>query len=195
MTSRLLSAAALAAMLALAACTTPPSAQVARFHTGQPIARGTIAITPADAEFGTTLEFRAQADAVGRELARQGFVIVPDAAHAQYVAVVEIHAIGRAGPPREPKLRIGLGGGFGSGNVGVGSSVSVPVGGQPQGTTLTSTTLSVAIRDRSSNQTLWEGRATAESTNGGGTANVTPLASALFRDFPGNSGQTVKVRL
>lgn len=59
------------------------------------------------------------------------------------------------------------------------------------------TLLAVTIRDRASKALLWEGRAlyTVRATSPlADTALAAPkLADALFKDFPGQSGETIQV--
>ena len=52
------------AMLALAGCSNNLYADVTRFHTNQPISRGTLAIVPADPSMANSLEFRTHAETV-----------------------------------------------------------------------------------------------------------------------------------
>jgi hypothetical protein len=57
------------------------------------------------------------------------------------------------------------------------------------------TELAVRIQRRSDATVAWEGRAQTESRVGADRgATVDRLASALFRDFPGESGRTIRVR-
>jgi len=191
------SAVAIALALALAACSTTPQAQVLRFHQGQSPTQGTIAMRPADPAMANSLEFRAQTQAVGAELQRQGFTIVSNPAQAQYVAVISVTTSDRLQAPRQSGVSVGLGGGFSRGNVGVGTSVNVPVGGQQQPNVATTTVLSVAITRQQGNQAVWEGRASLDTQAGGqsGTALTPVLAGALFKDFPGPNGRTVNVSI
>ena len=129
-------ACAIALASALAGCATgsrtgaisPP--EVTRFHLGQPIARGQIAVEPFDAADANSIEFRSYAGAVAREL-------------------------------------IG-------------------------------TMLEVRIKRRSDGTVFWEGRATMEARVGTADSDrvvaVDQLARALFQDFPGESGRTIRAR-
>ena len=57
------------------------------------------------------------------------------------------------------------------------------------------TELAVRIQRRSDASGIWEGRAVAESrADADRAALLDRLASALFRDFPGESGRTISVR-
>jgi len=183
-------------LLLIAACSTPPTANVVRFHMNQPMARGTVALVPANSADAGSLAFRTESEPVARELQRLGFVVVGSAATSQFVAVVGIDQSDRAGPSRQSGLTVGMGGS--SGNFGIGSSVTVPVG-QPRQSGVTQTTLTVRLNRNSDRVAVWEGRATKEAVSGtpaASAANATQhLAGALFRDFPGQSGVPQQVRL
>ena len=181
--------------LALAACSSTPTANVLRFHQNQPIGRGAVHMRPADPQMTGSLEFQAQANAVGAELRRIGFEPVSSPAVAQFTAVIDVRTSERVGPPRQSGVSVGIGGGFSTGNVGVGTSVQVPVGRTPPPNVATTTTLSVTILQNPGTQAIWEGRASLDTESGGqrGTPLTPILAQALFADFPGPSGQTVRV--
>lgn len=190
----LASAASIALLLALGACSTTPTASVLRFHQNQPINRGTIAIRPQNPAMAGSLEFQAQSNAVAAELRAQGFTVVANPAQAQYTAVVGLTTAERVTAGRQSGVSVGLGGGFSSGNVGIGTSVNVPVGGQPRANVATTTTLSVAIVGPGG-QAVWEGRSSLDTQAGGqsGTTLAPVLAQTLFAGFPGPAGQTVQV--
>jgi hypothetical protein len=176
---------------------TPPS--VTRFHLGQPIARSVIAVEPSDPEDVNKPEFDQVADAVGRELSRLGWTVEPRNGRSEQVAVVSVNQESRIAR-RRSGFSIGIGGGVGSvgrrSAVGVGGGVNVPVGRTTN--EVVATQLSVRIQRRSDATVAWEGRAeyearagTAEASRAGAAAR---LAEALFRDFPGESGRTIRVR-
>lgn len=181
--------------LSLGACSTTPKANVLRFHQNQAIERGTIYIRPQNPQMAGSLEFQAQANAVGAQLQQNGFTVVNTPQTARLAAVVNVETSERTAPARRSGLSIGVGGGFSSGHVGVGTSVNVPVGGQPRANVATTTTLSVAIVSNPGNQSIWEGRSSLDTEAGGqqGTALTPVLAQTLFAGFPGPAGQTVAV--
>jgi hypothetical protein len=185
----------LATGLALAACSTTPTANVLRFHQGQPISRGTVYIRPADPAMANSLEFQTQANAVAAELRRNGFQPVSSPGAAQFTAVVDVRTTERVGPPRQSNVSVGIGGGFTRGNVGMGGSVQLPVGATPPPNVETTTTLSVTLLQNPGTQAVWEGRASLDTAANGqrGTALTPILAQALFLDFPGPAGRTVQV--
>lgn len=188
--------------LALSGCMTdagPSLPSVTRFHLGQPIARAAIAVEPSDPADASSLEFDAVNDAVGRELTRLGWTVQKGNARSEQVAIVSVMQSDRIAP-RRSGFSIGIGGGTGSygrhGGVGVGGGVEVPVGRRSD--RLVATQLSVRIQRRSDATVAWEGRAEFEARAGtpdaARAAAASHLAAALFRDFPGESGRTIRVR-
>jgi hypothetical protein len=196
------SLAALSALALIAGCATDDmatGASVTRFHLGQPIVRGAIAVESVDPRDANGLEFAQISASVARELTRLGWTVVPNSASEQ-VAMVNLTQQRREAA-RRSGFSIGIGGGTGSygrhGGVGVGGGVSVPVGGG--GTNLViGSQLSVRIQRRSDATVAWEGRAQTEARAGtplstrAGAADR--LAAVMFRDFPGESGRTIRVR-
>lgn len=193
---------ALAGSVLLSACMTevgptPPS--VTRFHLGQPIAHAVIAVESSDPADANSLEFDAVADAVGRELTRLGWTVQKGNARSEQVAVVSITQSDRLAP-RRSGFSVGVGGGTASygrhGGVGVGGGVEIPVGRRAN--RVVATQLSVRIQRRSDATVAWEGRAEFEAPAGtpdaARAAAASHLAAALFRDFPGESGRTIRVR-
>ena len=61
------------------------------------------------------------------------------------------------------------------------------------------TDLGVVIRDAASGAVVWEGRASISVSDNSdfadSRANASVIASALFREFPGNNGETVEVKV
>jgi hypothetical protein len=174
-------------------------AQVTRFHLGQPIARGQIAVEATDPVEANSLEFAQIAASVERELGRLGWAVEKGNGRTEQVALVRVDQAARAAS-RRSGVSIGLGVGGGSygrhGGVGVGVGGTIPItGGTNQ---LVATQLSVRIQRRSDATVAWEGRAETEARGNsplaGRSAAADRLAAALFRDFPGESGRTIRVR-
>jgi hypothetical protein len=198
--------AALAALALVTGCAMemgggPSSAvSVTRFHLGQPIARGPIAVEPADPADANSLEFDQIAASVERELGRLGWAVERRNGRTEQVVVVRVDQALREGR-RGGGLSIGLGVGGGSygrhGGVGVGVGGTVPVAGY-RPSQIVATQLSVRIQRRSDATVAWEGRAELEARGGSPAASraaaADRLAAALFRDFPGESGRTIRVR-
>lgn len=169
---RALQALPLAALLAVAACSNNTYADVTRFHSNAPISRGTLAIIPTDPAQANNLEFRTHAETVAVQLRRLGYTTGLPASQVDYIAVVDFTQIGPSpaqgnGTRRNPTMR--------------------------------DSTLSVTIQRRADSAQIWQGRASKQvpvsDDMAAATKAVPALAEALFREFPGTPGQTVRVRL
>lgn len=150
---------------------------VTRLHLGQPLARAQIAVEAANAADANSPDFRSFSSAVGRQLARHGYTVVPTIGKSELVALVDVRQGSRAAlmqgwPASAEEVR----------------SRDNMVG----------TLLDVRIRRRSDGTVFWEGRAVTEAPVGSPEAGrpvaVEKLAEALFRDFPGESGRTIRLR-
>lgn len=193
--------ACLIAMVAsLAACASNPASrgvEVTRFHLGQqPIARGQIAIEPIEPAEAGTIEFRTYAEPVARQLARLGWPVVATIGQSEQVATVHVErgASGGGEGGRSP-VSVGVGGSTGSYGSGVGLGLGIGLGGGRCDTIATS--MEVRIKRRSDGTVFWEGRGITEACVGSPEAQPAvaseKLAEALFRDFPGESGRTIRV--
>ncbi|ABC64279.1 DUF4136 domain-containing protein [Erythrobacter litoralis] len=186
------------APLSLAACVTPPGdVEVTRFvaaDTGSRLGTGTIFVETAAGTDGQALELAPYKAAVARELAALGY---REAARnqANQIAQVSIdRGVLDAGDRRGP-VSVGVGGSTGSYGSGVGLGVGVNLGGGRKEEI--ATRLEVRIRDKANEAVLWEGRAlfdvATSSILADSAQNASVMAEALFRSFPGNSGETVLV--
>ena len=182
----------MAAMLALSACANNMYAEVARFHSNQPMNRGSVAIVSAVPENQNSVEFQTHAETVAVEMRRHGFTTGLPANQVQYIATLDITQSDGATVVRP------------------GTTVNVPVGplslGVPSPTrrsnsssTIRTTTVQVQIKRASDGVAIWEGRASKDAAVGTQEATLTwavpALAGALFQDFPGRPGVTKNVRL
>ncbi|HEX8061577.1 MAG TPA: DUF4136 domain-containing protein [Allosphingosinicella sp.] len=158
--------------------------EIARFHLGEPVARARIAIEPFDKADANRPEFPAYSAAVARQLTRLGWTVVPTTTQSEQIALIDLEQGSREAVAALSAARIGR-----------GVSATVPAGTSAN---VTATLLEVAIRRRSDGTVFWEGRAVGEAPTGSAeavrTAAVERLADALFRDFPGESGRTIRVR-
>ena len=213
---------ALTLLLATAACTTPFEARVNRFQ-ALPAPQGqTFAIQARDRGKAGSLEFATYANLVGQRLAAQGYVPAATIAAASLVVDLD-YAV--SPPREKIETRPGLGyyggfGGYGGGYGGFGwggyggygprSRLGGFYGGGFYGpgfwdpfwgpTEVYSTTqynsfVALRINRATDNASVFEGRAETVSRSGDLTRLVPPLVDALFTGFPGNSGETIRVRL
>jgi hypothetical protein len=196
------------AALGLVACQTTTSGpaagprgggdiDVTRFHLGQPIARGQIAVEAANPSLTATPEYQTYEASVARQLARLGWTVVNTVGASEQVAIVNVQQGTREAMRSRPPVTIGIGGGTGGWRSGVGAGASFGVGGGGV-RAIAGTMLEVRLKRRSDGSVIWEGRASSEvparSPLAQPAAAVDRLAEALFRDFPGDSGRTIRVR-
>jgi hypothetical protein len=194
-------AAALAALVlsgTLAGCVAPVGpVEVTRFHLPDTAAlgSGSITVEPAPGVDGQSLEFRTYAAAVARQLTLLGYSEMV-AGQSDQVAVVGFERAsfrpGRDGSP----VSVGVGGSTGSYGSGVGLGIGFDLSGPPP--EQVETRLSVTIKNRQTGKALWEGRASfavkASSPLAGTQLGAAKMTEALFKDFPGTSGETIQVK-
>jgi hypothetical protein len=193
-------AALLVAPLALSACATSPytgPVEVTRFIAPSPadLGTGTIAIAFPDAmsNEGARRAFEA---AVASELQGLGYTLVAEPAGAGQTAAIRTSRTPMTAIEnnRSP-VSVGVGGQTGSFGSGVGLGVGINLGGGREGPNAV-TELDVRIA-RADGTTLWEGRAQIatgiKSPYSQVDASARALAAALFRDFPGGNGETVRI--
>lgn len=192
-----LRAGALVIAASLAGCATGDyPASVTRFHLNQPIARGVIAVEPANPANAASIEYRSYAGAIGRHLSRLGWTVVDTTGRSEQVAMVHVEQGAREGYAERSPVTVGVGGATGGWHSGVGVGASFGLGGGSRQTV--ATLLEVKLKRRSDGAVFWEGRATTEARAGSPEATPTmaveKLADALFQDFPGESGRTIRVK-
>lgn len=190
----------LAAALALSACATAPGpVEVTRFVAPDRMAqlgKGTVFVEGMTDGGGDSFELAPYKAAVAAELARLGYTESDRAGATQVAQVSVAKGVIAAGDKRGP-VSVGVGGSTGSYGSGVGMGIGINLGGGPKDRI--GTDLSVRLVEKASGASLWEGRATFQPPENSplarGTANAQTVAAALFRDFPGNNGETVAVKV
>ena len=157
--------------------------------------RGTIAVVQTGATgSGPIALFE---DAVERALSETGFTLMPDAAHARYIAttVVDRRVRGLARTTIKPP-RASSGGGMTYGN-GAGVGVRVALGSAVNVGELIATELTLRIAQRGATGPAWEGRAityqVAGSRGDDPKALGKRLSEALLRNLSGPSGVLISV--
>ena len=187
----------LVALVSLSACVVPTGpVEVTRFNRaaeGVTYGSGTYSVAVAgDAAAGQNLAVSPYLAAVAREMQRLGY--------AERIGGSDVTAEVRASterfePERRSPVSVGVGGSTGSYGSGVGLGVGINLGGGPKAQV--ETTLSVRIIRRSDNLVIWEGRASQAAKAGSPAAQpgiaASKLAEAMFKNFPGVSGETIHV--
>jgi hypothetical protein len=180
-------------LISLAGCAASiPSVQVTRFHLGQQIAPGGVAIEPSVGSDSKSLEFGTYAAAVGRQLS----IIGLGQGTPLYTATLDYSRMTRAAEQARSPISIGIGGGTGGSGVGIGVGTSFGIG-KPKARQIIATRLSVKIKRIADQSVVWEGRAQTEAPANAPAAQpgiaADKLAKALFNGFPGTSGETITV--
>jgi len=216
--------AALALLLGLAACATPFEARVNRFQQLPAPAGQSFAIQPHDSRRAGGLEFSTYANLVRQHLVATGFSEAATPGNASLVVDLDYNVTqprervetvpgfgyggfggyggyggyGGFGYGGYGRGRFGYGGGFGGyggfgyGGVGYGAFGYAP---QVYSETIFNSYVALRISRAADNQAVFEGRAETVTRTNDLTRLVPPLVDALFTGFPGNSGETIRVRL
>lgn len=191
-----LAAAALA--LALSGCLAPVGpVEVTRFHVPETarLGRGAVSVEPAPGMAADSLEWRTYAAAVGRQLTLAGYS-EQMAGSSEQVAYVRLQRQTYQPQRNRSPVSVGVGGSTGSYGSGVGLGLGIDLSGPPPA--VVETELAVTIKDRATGQALWEGRSSFTVTEKSPLANsqlgAAKMAEALFKGFPGNSGETIQVK-
>ena len=208
MPCKILALAAPLAMLAITACATPFRADVARFQQ-LPAPQGeSFYIQPADEEKAGGLEFATYASLVAAELGEYGYSAAGSPQDATLVVTMQYSL-------DDGRERIVTSPGFHQGFGGHRSLFHAPWSwrspyhfgwydpffdsgfGHPHVRTYTLYTSELELRiDRAATgESVFEGRARARSRNNALTELVPNLVEAMFTNFPGNSGEEVRITI
>lgn len=191
-------------LLGLAACaTSKPMADVTRFHTNPPAARGTIALLPppVTGKESDSLAYRTQAEALQSALAQAGFTPVAEVGAAEWLVQVDFGQDSRPLSDTPSPVTIGVGAGTWGRHLGVNLGTSFGLG-KGKARREVSTWLNLAILRSNDRTRVWEGRAVTrhavtegDSKDIGLTNRISQLARALLSGYPGPSGKTLVVKL
>ncbi|MFT8797350.1 DUF4136 domain-containing protein [Zymomonas mobilis] len=178
--------------------------EVTRFHKSDMATTGIVNIMPHDPTLRNTLEYQRYTASIARNLTRIGFQVTDNPQQAEYTMMYDVmrgthYRDNGQTPPRDtrPHGGISLGGGYGGGG-GISAGISVPVGNGYHTSNKVETILTAQLSRRDTHQAIWEGRARTEAKSN--KAESTPdiavdrLATAMFGQFPGESGETEKVK-
>lgn len=215
-TGRLRLAATAALLMALAACASPFKADVSRFQSQLPAPSGqTFAIVADDPKLAGGLEFSQYASIVRDRMAKVGYVPVENPASANLIVRFEYGVDGGRERVRSAPMAGsywgpwgGYGGGFGGGFYGRrgwggwGGGFGAPwrygfydpfFDGGVQSYTIFTSGVSLKIDRAADGQRLFEGKAEAVSSSNRLQYLVPNLVEAMFTNFPGNTGETVRI--
>lgn len=186
---------AVTALLALSGCVVPTGpVEVTRFNRaaeGVVYGSGTYSVAVAGDSASQSLSASPYLAAVAREMQRVGYSEKPLASDV----TAEIRVTTADIQPQRNPVSVGVGGSAGSYGSGVGLGVGIDLSGRSKWQV--ETMLTVRIIRRTDNLVIWEGKAIQAAKAGSPAAQpgiaASKLASAMFKDFPGVSGETIRV--
>lgn len=209
---RIFRSAPVIALALLAGCASQFQSRVTRFNTIAQVPQGSFVIQPRDARDNGSLEFRQYASFVTARLAQAGYQPAASPSSATLVVTLNYGVDhGREKIESYPGYGgFGYGnfGGFGYGRRGFGGYGGFGYGGyggfggfggfgypEIESYTTYRSFLDMEIRRTSANDVVFEGHAVADSQSDDLTKLVPNLVQAMFTEFPGRSGQTVRVAI
>lgn len=186
---------AVTALLALSGCVVPTGpVEVTRFNRaaeGVVYGSGTYSVAVAGDSASQSLSASPYLAAVAREMQRVGYSEKPLASDV----TAEIRVTTADIQPQRNPVSVGVGGSAGSYGSGVGLGVGIDLSGRSKWQV--ETMLAVRIIRRTDNLVIWEGKASQTAKAGSPAAQpgiaASKLAAAMFKDFPGVSGETIRV--
>lgn len=191
--------------LGLSACATNTfKADVSRFAVPLPAPQGqTFAVVAEDPKLAGGLEFATYANAVAAELTELGYSRAASPETADMLVRFDYRVDGGREKVRTDfNGPAGFGpwgrwGGWGGGFGAWGFGFNDPFFGGPdvRSYTVYTSGVEVKIDRRADGQRLFEGKAEAVSRSNRLPRLVPNLVDALFTDFPGNSGETVRITI
>lgn len=204
-------AAAAMLLMALAACATPFKADVSRFQSQLPAPTGqSFAVVSDNPKLAGGLEFSQYASLVSDRMAKLGYTPVDDPAKATMVVRFDygvdsgrerVRSTGFSRSPFwNPWYGYGPYGFYGRSRMGFGWGGPWRYGWYDpffdddiQSYTIYTSGISLKIDRTADGQRLFEGKAEAASSSNRLQYLVPNLVEAMFTNFPGNSGETVRI--
>jgi len=208
-------------LLGVAACASPFRADVSRFQAQLPAPTGqSFAVVPEDPQLANSLEFATYSNWVAQEMQQLGYARAPSQESASLLVRFDYGVDngrervrttpgpsgfgpwggwgggwggwgGRWGRGFYPGFYGSRFGGFG----GFGGGWGSPWGADVRSYTIYTSGIDVKIDRVADGQRLFEGKAQAVSTSNRLQYLVPNLVEAMFTDFPGNSGETLRISI
>lgn len=174
----------------LAACASGFQAEVTRFHAMIPPVGESVTIEPAPGiEVGP--EFTSYANLVGDRLAAEGFR--PAAGGPADIVATLGYAARPTNAVEDEGPQVGIGMGSAGRHTAVGLGTSFSLSGGPKQVFVYQLQLIMSAAE--TGERLFEGRAVARGTDTSISSVMPNLITALFTDFPGQSGETRRIKV
>jgi hypothetical protein len=202
----------IALAIGLSACATPFKADVSRFAVPLPAPQGqTFAVVAEDPKLAGGLEFALYADVVAKEMEELGYTRAASPEAANLLVRFDYGVDnGRERIRTDPGIGLGFGdpyfgrfgrfGGFGGFNRGYAFGFYDPFlggfgGPEVRSYTIYTSDIELKIDSTADGKRLFEGKAEAVSRSNRLPNLVPNLVDAIFTDFPGGSGETVRITI
>jgi hypothetical protein len=198
----------IALAIGLSACATPFKADVSRFAVPLPAPQGqTFAVVAEDPKLAGGLEFSLYADAVAKEMEELGYTRAASPEAANLLVRFDYGVDnGRERIRTDPGIGLGFGdpyfgrfgrfGGFGGFAFGFYDPFLGGLGGpEVRSYTVYTSDIELKIDSTADGKRLFEGKAEAVSRSNRLPNLVPNLVDAIFTDFPGGSGETVRITI
>lgn len=202
----------IALAIGLSACATPFKADVSRFAVPLPAPQGqTFAVVAEDPKLAGGLEFALYADTVAKEMEELGYTRAASPEAANLLVRFDYGVDnGRERIRTDPGVGLGFGdpyfgrfgrfGGFGGFNRGYAFGFYDPFlgglgGPEVRSYTVYTSDIELKIDSTADGKRLFEGKAEAVSRSNRLPNLVPNLVDAIFTDFPGGSGETVRITI
>ena len=202
----------IALAVGLSACATPFKADVSRFAVPLPAPQGqTFAVVAEDPKLAGGLEFALYADVVAKEMEELGYTRAASPETANLLVRFDYGVDnGRERIRTDPGIGLGYGdpyfgrfgrfGGFGGFNRGYAFGYYDPFlggfgGSEVRSYTIYTSDIELKIDSAADGKRLFEGKAEAVSRSNRLPNLVPSLVDAIFTDFPGGSGETVRITI
>lgn len=187
-------------LLLIGSCTSSVDSDVVSFHEGTLPHGETIRIEPSDSEKAQSLEFRTYARLIGEELSKLGYTYVDDA-NAPATLVAEVDYSVDVGPTdvqsnasAQPFVRYHFMYGRGFDPFYYGFNTYWPDEVLSTPTYLRNLTMNI-VENTEARERLFEGRVQSRGIQNQLPEIMPYLVTAMFRNFPGESGVTKMVTL
>lgn len=178
--------------LLISGCTSAIVSDVTRFHQLAPANGNTVEIVSLDPALQKSIEFGQYAEMIGSELGKQGYRAQTDGGSALTAQITYgARLVAVMDDASGSQVSVGMGGGSRGSSVGIGISTSLG-SSEPKRDFVRFLTLDIVRR--ADGARLYEGRVESRGPENSLPYIMPFLVNALFEDFPGESGESNRVK-
>ncbi len=179
----------------LAACASKMTTEVTRFHQLAAPAGQSINVQPMNPAYQNSIEFNQYADLIGDRMSALGYQPPVSGKSSDLMVRIDygVNKFGNALRDDDNPVSVGVGVGGGSRGSSVGVGISTAFGSSGNDSARFMRWLRVEIDRTSDGVRVFEGNARSEGKTGDLSLVMPYLMDAMFKEFPGKSGATIKV--